>query len=151
METSHSSKVRCETPAVYELVEHTADIGILVSGSSVEEVFAKAAVALADLQFDPSLVERRRKLAVVLEDADGERLLVRWLNELIVLRETRDFLWTAVEVELTRGSRLSALLEGETFDEARHVPRMGVKAATYHQLRLEQTVAGVGARVIFDV
>lgn len=142
---------RCTAPVEYDLLEHTADIGILVAGVDLAEIFAKAAVALADLQFDPASVRGRTPREVELEDADHECLLVRWLNELIFIRETEDFLWSAVWVEIALPGRLRALLEGEPFAESRHTPRMGVKAATYHQLQLEQTPAGMLARVIFDV
>ena len=49
------------------------------------------------------------------------------------------------------GGRLSAVLSGERFDETRHSPRLGLKAATYHQLRVQQRADGLEARVIFDV
>ena len=144
-------KARCAAPVEYDLLEHNADIGIHVTGIDLAEIFAKAALALADLQFDPAKVRALKRREVKLEDDDSERLLVRWLNELIFIRETEDFLWHTVCVELTAPGRLSALLEGEPFDETRHVPRTGMKAATYHQLQIEKTSAGTCARVIFDV
>ena len=142
---------RCAAPIEYDLLEHTADIGILVAGIDLAEIFAKAALALADLQFDPGKVRGRKQREVRLEDDDRERLLVRWLNELIFIRETEDFLWSAVSVEFAEPGGLRALFEGEPFDETRHAPRTGIKAATYHQLQIGKTPAGAFARVIFDV
>jgi protein archease len=141
---------RCEAPVEYELLEHIADLGIAVSGRDWPDLLARCAVALADLQYDPTLVEERQVWKLRLEFSQGDTLLVRWLNELIALREIEEFLWRGVEVELKK-TQLSATLNGERFDETRHVPRSGLKAATYHQLSVEEVPEGLRARVIFDV
>ena len=143
-------KAHCEAPVEYELLEHTADLGIAVVGRDWADLLARSAAALADLQYDPALVEKRFPWIVQLERAEDETLLVRWLNELIGLRETEDFLWREVEVDLSE-THLRARLNGERFDSSRHVPRSGLKAATYHQLCVEEIPEGLRARVILDV
>lgn len=134
----------------YELLEHTADLGICVIGRDWADLLARCAAVLADLQYDPALVERELHWNLQLERVQGEAILVRWLNELIGLRETEDFLWREVEVELSE-TQLRARLNGERFDSSRHVPRSGLKAATYHQLCVEEVPEGLRARVILDV
>ncbi len=143
-------KARCEAPVEYELLEHTADLGIAVTGRDWADLLARCAMALADLQYDLAPVEKRLHRDVQLSVTEGETLLVRWLNELIGLREVEDFLWKEVEVDLSE-TRLRARLNGEIFDASRHVPRSGLKAATYHQLRVEEVSEGLRARVILDV
>ena len=146
-------KARCTAPVEYEMVDHTADLGIIVRGCNLADLFARAGAALADLQYDPSTVRETSHREVRLEEPDQEVLLVRFLNELIVLREVEDFLWRVVEVDMDEKGRLHACLTGERFDEARHSPRTGLKAATYHQLRVEPGAGGMGqaARIILDV
>lgn len=141
---------RCEAPVDYELTEHTADLGIAVKGRDWADLLARSALALADLEYDPARVENRMSREVQLELVEGETLLVRWLNELIGWREVEDFLWREVEVEISQ-TRVRARLHGEPFDASRHRMRSGLKAATYHQLRVEAVAEGLMARVLFDV
>lgn len=144
-------KGRCSAPADYEMLEHTADLRIEVRGKDVAELLARSAGALADLLYDPASVREATQRRVRLDEANLELLLVRWLNELIYLREVKEFLWKEIEVETDGPSALQAVLAGEGFDPARHSPRTGLKAATYHQLRIEQGTEGWTARILFDV
>jgi SHS2 domain-containing protein len=137
-------------PVAYDLVEHTADLGVVVRGSSLADLFARAAAVLADILYDPGRVQEGETRRRTVRDTDPELLLVRWLNELIVLRETEDFLWRRVEVDLD-ALGLQARLSGETFDPARHEARTALKAATYHQLSVRGAGGRFEARVIFDV
>jgi len=142
---------RREPPARYELIEHTADIGVVVTGSDLADLFAAAGAALGDLIFDPVRVEASVTRDVVLEALSAEELLVRWLNELIYLREVQGFQWRTLELRLVGETRLSATLEGECYRSRKHTIRTGLKAATYHQLQITRSPGAYRARVIFDV
>ena len=144
-------KARRTPPVPCEMVDHTADLGIVFSGESLSDLFAAAGAILADLMYDPEEVEEREVREVALEAASSEELLVKWLNELLYLREVGEFLWRTVEVEAREATRLTATLRGEVFAEGRHAPRGGLKAATYHQLRISRERGAWKARVIFDV
>ena len=141
---------RVVAPVSYELLEHTADLGVVVRGATLADLFARAAAVLADILYEPGRVREGETRQRTVRHRDPEGLLVRWLNELIVLRETEDFLWRRVEVELD-ASGLKARLAGETFDPLRHEARTALKAATYHQLSVRDAGGGFEARVIFDV
>jgi SHS2 domain-containing protein len=132
-------------------VDHTADIGVEVEGESLPDLFAAAGAALAELLYDPATVEAGQVRETSVTGAGSEALMVRWLNELIVIWETESFLWRSVEVEMAGEAELRARLEGEPFDPARHAARGGIKAATYHQLRVDRIGSGWRGRVIFDV
>ena len=142
---------RREPPARYELIDHTADIGLAVTGVSAADLFAVAAVALADLLFDPKEVLELEERRVDLEAPSREELLVRWLNELIYLRDADSFLWRSVEIRFEGERRLSAVLRGEVFHQGKHCVRTGVKAATYHLLEVAEVAEGWSARIILDV
>lgn len=142
---------RREPPARYELIDHTADIGLAVTGVSVADLFAVAAVALADLLFDPQEVSELEERRVDLEAPSMEELLVRWLNELIYLRDADSFLWRSVEIRFEGERRLAAVLRGEVFHQGKHCVRTGVKAATYHLLEVVENPQGWSARIILDV
>jgi len=138
-------------PVAYDLLDHTADLGVIVRGAGRSDLFARAAAVLADLLYEPERIEERESRERMLQGTDAESLLVVWLNELIVLRETEDFLWRRVEVDLGADLLLRARLAGEVFDPSRHRPRTALKAATYHELKLRETPGGFEAQVIFDV
>jgi protein archease len=144
-------KARRTPPVSYEMVDHTADLGVELSARSLSDLFAAAGAILGELMYDPDPVEETETREVALEAASPEELLVRWLNELIYLREVHDFLWKTVEVEAGEGTRLAATLRGEVFLPGKHVPRGGLKAATYHQLRISREGDTWSARIIFDV
>ena len=144
-------KVRRSAPASYEMIDHTADLGVVVGGESLPDLFASAGMVLGELLYDPALVEEDEKVEVSLKAESSEQLLVMWLNELLYHREVGEFLWTALEVEMEGGTRLDATLLGEVFRPERHVPRRGFKAATYHQLRISREGDVWSARIIFDL
>ena len=138
-------------PVEYEMVDHTADLGVLLRGESLAALFAAAGAVLAELIVDPDGVAEREFREVSLAAASPEELMVRWLNELLYLREVKEFLWRTVEVETEDGTSLTARLKGERFSPERHAPRGGLKAATYHQLRISREDDSWSARIIFDV
>ncbi len=134
----------------FEEIEHTADVGIIARGRSLEELFANAAVGMLHFLIDPHLgrpVQRRR---VVVEAEDLEGLLIAWLNELLVLLNADGFLPVHCVVQELTDRRLVAEVAGEPVDPARHRFRLDVKAATYHQLRISLDDKWK-AQIIFDV
>ncbi len=138
-------------PVDYEMVDHTADLGVILSGESLAALFAAGAAVLAELIVDPDEVAEREVREVSLEAASPEDLMVRWLNELLYLLEVEEFLWRTAEVETEDGTHLTARLRGERFSPEKHAPRGGLKAATYHQLRISREGEAWSARIIFDV
>jgi protein archease len=137
----------------YEFFAHTADVGAVVRGATLPRLFENASRALAELICDPRTVRPRRRLPIEVEGSGLEDLLVRWLSELLVLHETRGWLFSSFEVARVDRSRLRArgVARGEPFDPARHLPRREVKAVTYHQIRLVRGRSAWRVRLVFDV
>jgi len=139
----------------YEFVEGaTSDLAFVAHGATVEAVFAAAAQALlAATVEDPDSVERRERRSVTLEEPDLELLLLRFLNELVYLRDAEEVLLHADRISVTRnaGARLESELAGERIDPGRHALAAEVKAATAHGLRVASTPAGWTAAVTLDV
>jgi SHS2 domain-containing protein len=135
----------------YETFEHTADIGLLARGRTLEEVFAHAAEGLVDLMIDPESLRGGTRLDVIVSAPDREALLVAWLNELLYHLDIQGFLPRRCRITRISDTELAAELDGESIDRSRHVVRRMVKAATYHGLRLTQTDGSWEARVILDL
>jgi SHS2 domain-containing protein len=133
-----------------EVIEHTADVGIIARGDTVEDVFVAAAEGMLSFVIRPEevrAVETRRRTV----DADDRAgLLAAWLNDLILLLNADGFIAGGAAIVECSETRLVADVRGEPVDPARHRFRLDVKAATYHQLAVGKT-NGWEARVIFDV
>lgn len=135
----------------FETFEHTADIGLVARGRTLEEVFTHAAEGLVDMMVDPRGLRDDRRLEVTVSAPDREALLVAWLNELLYLLDTRGLLPRRCRIIQLSETSLTAEVAGETVDPQRHNVRRMVKAATYHGLHLTQTDGQWEARVILDL
>ncbi len=135
----------------YRLFDHTADLGIEVSGNTVEELYAGAAMALFDLLTDAMAIRVTGVREIAVEGEDPADLLVNFLRELLAAWNTEGFLGGECTIREVTPRRLIALLGGEPYDPARHRIKQEIKAVTYHQSSVRQTARGWVARVIFDV
>ncbi len=134
----------------YETFEHEADIGIRGFGKSVEEAFSNAAAALYSVMVRVDAVEPREKKEVTAEAADRELLFVEWLNALLALSDIERMVFSKFEVTIT-GTSLTGTAWGEKLDRVRHEPRVEVKGATYHMLRVVKEHEVFLAQCVVDV
>ena len=137
--------------AGFEIIDHTADVGIVAYGRTMEELFQNAAAATFSLMADLESVGDGTVLEVEVEAPDREELLVAWLNELIYLSDTERLLFSRFEITEMGEDHLKARVRGERMDPAKHNLKGQVKAATYHHLKISQTEEGLAARVILDM
>ena len=130
---------------MYRWVEHTGELELDVQAPTLARVFEDALAAFYELVAEGvGREEARHELA--LEATDPAALLAEFLEELVFLAETRDFVpqrATALEID---GGRLRATLEG-TVGRPPHL----VKAVTYHGLELRREEDGFHARAVLDV
>jgi len=134
----------------FELIDHTADIGIVAYGANLKEAFANAAFALFSLMVDLDDVgESLCREARVTAD-NREDLLVEWLNELIYIFDVDNVLLKRFEIIKLTDTSLKAHCFGEKIDSERHRIKTGVKAATYHMLQVEEG-DGYRAQVLLDI
>ena len=144
-----------DAAARFEFVEGAiGDLSFVATGPSVEAAFLAAGAAfLAATVEEPERVERRERRSIVLEEPDLELLLMRFLNELVYLRDTEDLLLHPEGAEISQGESavLRASLCGERIDRERHHLASDVKAATAHRLRVEETTDGWTAAATLDV
>lgn len=135
----------------FEVIEHTADTGIIAYGSDLKEVFANTARGMFSLITDLDKVEEKEPQTIEVTAPDREALLVAWLNELIYLVDVKDMFFRRFVIDSITDTELKATGYGEKIDLARHEARIQFKAATYHTLKVSQEDGGWKARVIFDV
>ncbi len=135
----------------FEVIEHTADIGIVARGATLVEAFEAAAEGMLSLMVDSGTVESRAWLERRVEADDHEGLLVAWLNDLLAVLAVESFVPGVFVVDQISPGRLRATVHGEPIDPDRHRFRRDIKAATYHMVEVKQVDGGWTAQVIFDV
>lgn len=121
--------------ASWEHFSHGSDIGVRGFGSSVEEAFEQAAVALMAVVADVTTIEQHESVEVRCEAPDFELLLVSWLNAIIYEMAVRKMLFGAFRIVLTSCS-LTGTLAGEKVDPERHRVAVEAKGATVTELKV---------------
>jgi len=133
----------------FELIEHTADIGLVAYGHDLAEAFANAAYGMFSIMADLGRVQEKESRRVELKEEDTEMLLFEWLNYLLYVFDVEMLLLKRFDIERFDGSGLKATCHGEKCDPSRHRMKTGVKSATYHMMKVDREKNQV--RVIFDV
>jgi SHS2 domain-containing protein len=134
----------------FEVIDHTADVGIIAYGADLKQAFANAAKGLFSLITELDDVKEVLHRDAELTATDEESLLVEWLNELIYQFDTEGLIFKRFDVVELDNTRLKARGYGEKIDKARHRLKTGVKAATYHMLKVERSNGGQ-VQVLFDI
>jgi SHS2 domain-containing protein len=132
----------------FEIIEHTADVGIRAFGSTLEELFEQATLGLAEIiglgTRQPGVDE---PVSLTADDLGG--LLVDWLSEVLYLHEVRDSLLGGVHLDEVTEHRAAGHLT--LVQRAGEVEGTQVKAITYHRLKVERGRDGWMAQVYVDV
>ena len=134
----------------FEILNHTADAGIIAYGSNINEAFANAAKGMFSLITELENVEEIDYRDTEITASDQETLLVEWLNELIYLFDVENILFNKFDITQLSNTYLQARSYGSKVDSSRHELKTGIKAATYHMLRIDRD-NGIKIQVLFDI
>jgi SHS2 domain-containing protein len=134
----------------YRLFGHTSEVGFSAWGDTLAEAFEEAVRALVAVTFDPRTIRIRETREIAVEADRPDRLLVRFLGEIVYLIDAEGFVPLRSRVELTDGG-LRAELRGRVADSSRPKRRgPHVKAVTYHGLEIDPGPP-VKVRVVLDI
>lgn len=137
----------------YKFFDHTADIGVEVTGRTRKELFVNAAGALFDVMIlhkaGRATAKRQKKISV--EGSDAADLLINFLREILYLFNGEKFVTGSCEIIKFTNKALQARLTGESFNNKKHLIKTEIKAVTYSGAKVERLKDGWRARVIFDV
>lgn len=135
----------------WEHFEHKGDIGIQGKGSTAEEAFEMAALAMTAVITKPELIDLKETVLVNCSAPDLELLLVEWLNAVLYQMDVKKMLFGKFKVKI-EGENLTGDCIGEPISTDKHQPAVEVKAATYCQLKVEKLPDGTWiARCVVDV
>ncbi len=135
----------------YELIDHTADLGIKVHGDSLKELFENAAYSMFDIMAELDKVKVRDWIDVEIEKEKTDELLADWLRDLLYKFNGEGYLLKNFKIREIDEKGLKAKVGGEKLDLSCHPLKKEIKAVTYHQLEVKKTNKGWEAQVIFDI
>ena len=134
----------------FEVIDHTADIGIIARGKDLPTLFSNAAAGMLSLLIDVDTLRQNITREIMLESEDAESLLVQWLNELLYIIYTEKMVLFKFDIVID-GNRLTARCAGQELEPEDHRIRREIKAATYHDLEIGQRDGGYRVKIIFDI
>ena len=138
----------------FEIIGHTADIGLIAYGKNKEEVFINAAKGMFEI-----IVGGTKNLKenfydkIKLEADDLEGLLFAWLNELLYIGETRLVILSKFQIKQLSDFQIKAEVGGMKINPPSVKIKKEIKAVTYHRLEIKKDEeSGLWrAQVIFDI
>jgi SHS2 domain-containing protein len=135
----------------YELIDHTADVGVKAFGKTLDEAFENAAKGMFDIITDKSEIEFVGQYKIELKADDLEQLLVDWLSELLFLHSAKNLIFSNFKVEIDqKENKLTGNLFGEKLDISKHKVGTEIKAVTYHMLEVKKKKP-YHVQVLFDI
>lgn len=131
----------------FEILPHTADVAVRARGSSRGDFIAAAvrgmfAAAQPEFRQDGAEVTRSFDLQAV----DFPSLLIAVLNEVIYLASTEREVYDAVDFDSVSETTARGTLRGHPVIQF----ATEIKAATHHDLRVEEKDSTWEATIIFD-
>ena len=136
---------------MFEILEHTADIGFRAQGRTAAELFEASAEALVSIALEIDRISPRVEYPLAAAGADYESLLVNWLGEVLYWMDGERLAFRRFRVSEITPIGVSGAAAGEPRDPARHLARLIVKGVTYHQLKVVETAEGWRAEVYLDI
>ncbi|TBR17687.1 archease [bacterium] len=134
----------------YELIEHTADVGIRVKAEDLKGLFKNAALAMFDIIAVKHPVKADTKELKIEQNAVSlDELFINWLNELLSLSSAKELIFSDFKISEIDEKHLKSVVIASS--NKNYKVNVEIKAATYHQLKIEKLSKGWQAEVIFDV
>ncbi|MBU1356238.1 MAG: archease [Candidatus Edwardsbacteria bacterium] len=133
----------------YEILEHTADIGIRACGRTLPELYSTAAEGMFAIIYDAWDGKGSESIALEIDGMDAEHLMVRWLSELLNLSR-EGWAFDRFEISDVTERKIMARCHGAKHKQP-FKPKAEIKLVTYHGLKVERFEEGYRAEVIFDV
>lgn len=142
-----------DTPLKFEFFDVTADAGFWAYGSTLEESYENAGLAMFEIMTDTAQVSPVVKKEFTIKSEDKVSLLYDWLEELLFLHDVEFILFSKFKVSITpleEGYKLKAEVWGDEINREIHEQRNEVKAVTFHLMEVNNG-NGYSARVILDL
>jgi SHS2 domain-containing protein len=136
---------------IFTLLDHTADLGIMVTGSDLRDLFEKAAHSMMEIMIEGQLAGKTSSLQLSVGGSDYADLLVRWLSEILYLFQGEGKVVTCTEINTITQTNIDATLQTVSFSPEQHEVLTEIKAVTYHRIEVACENGRWKATIIFDL
>ena len=127
-------------------------------GSTMEEAFEKAAMALCDTMIDLKTVLPKRQFKFSAKGHDLCSLLFDWLDQVMLLLVADRIAMSQFSVKIRKQNNnndneflLEGFARGEPLDLDRHHYKVEIKAVTYHGMEIKQEKDVVTVTFLLDL
>ena len=134
----------------YDQVPHTADLAARIYGRTLPELFENASFAMFDMMADLDGLIQEEEVEISVEAPDFESLLIFWLNEALYTAYTKNIFFTEFRVISLNDNGLTVSAKGGPLGLSNRI-KNEIKAATFHDIRIEETDEGYEVVIVFDV
>jgi SHS2 domain-containing protein len=155
---------RYVSPQPFEELDHTADAGLLVRGTTPDETLARLVLAFGAMLAGSCTVaacggltgqlesDAATTAVIAVEPGERQQVAVDLLRELLFRFEREGVIAVAVTVRRFEPESGATLEVGfAPYDPVAHVEGLVLKAVTHHAARFEPDGDGWLAQVVFDV
>lgn len=135
----------------FEAIEHTADIGARVYGSSLKELFKNSARYLTEMLVNLKAVKPKLIKEFVIESSGYEELLMDFLREILYYYNVEEFIAKNISIKSLSEKKGIFLAKGEKLDRSRHILKNEIKGITFHDFKIEKKKNFYVSRIILDI
>jgi SHS2 domain-containing protein len=137
----------------YQFIEHTADIAVVVTADSIEELFIAAAGALMESCADNVNFRSTEQKKINLNEYSLEELLVSFLNELNFFFSARKWILKSIDSlkieEYEEIWQLKCVCTGGS--DVEYEPKDEIKGVTFHQMEIKKDKGMFQTTIVFDI
>ncbi len=138
----------------FEIIDHTADIGLIAYGKNKEQVFINTAKGMFEIIAGGNKTFKENFYDKIKLEADNlEGLLFAWLNELLYISETKLVILNKFEIKDLSNNKIGAEVKGMKINQLGCKIKREIKAVTYYRLEIKKDEeSGLWrAQIIFDI
>lgn len=135
----------------FKELEHTADVRMKITASTLPELFAESGFALAETLYGTySRDTAQCSFQIAAEGKDAEETIVNFLSELLFLTETEYLVPTSFSLT-AESLAVFGTVGGVVFDKTKHAGGIGVKGISYSGISYTRRDADYELIIIFDI
>lgn len=131
----------------YKFLQHTAEIKIQASGRTIELAFEQMAKAISYYISQGKKVKRNKKIKIALKEKDKESLLYNFVEKLIYLLDSENFIVSSTKIKI-KDNKLTSELTG---DNSQKYKLNYIKSPTYSEMKIEKNKSSWLVQLVVDV
>jgi SHS2 domain-containing protein len=135
----------------FEIIEHTADFGVIGKGATMAEAFENAAYGMFTIVADLEKYQPTTQKEITVAGSDDVNMFERFLSSLLVVFDGDALLPLDFEITEISMGRLTCWVDARPVADDIEWLGPAVKAVTYHQMAVENKNGEWQAKAIFDV